>query len=359
MLFRSDISLNNRFLVIALFVLMALGGIYSGLNIPIDAVPDMTNVQVIVISEAPGLSPLEVERYVTNAVESTMGGLPRIEEIRSVSKFGISSVTLVFREGTNIYQARQLVQERLTQVQSKLSTVNATPELGVLATALGEILQFEVRGQPRGNLPPRDSMELRSILEWQIAPQLRQVSGVTEINSHGGYYKSFEVRLDPERMTQERVGLDQIIEALSNNNANTGGGYIVHEGEQRFIRGEAMLTSLDDIANVVIRTSSGDSPTLVRDVADVTIAPLTRQGAVTRDGRGEVVTGMAMMLLGENSRAVVERVNAKLREIQDTLPDDVKIEVIYDRSELIGRTLHTVVHNLVEGGLLEIGRAHV
>ena len=184
-----DISLNNRFLVIALFVLMALGGIYSGLNIPIDAVPDMTNVQVIVISEAPVLSPLKVERYVTNAVESTMGGLPRIEEIRSVSKFGISSVTLVFREGTNIYQARQLVQERLTQVQSKLSTVNATPELGVLATALGEILQFEVRGQPRGNLPPRDSMELRSILEWQIAPQLRQVSGVTEINSHGGYYK--------------------------------------------------------------------------------------------------------------------------------------------------------------------------
>jgi cobalt-zinc-cadmium resistance protein CzcA len=349
-----DISLNNRFLVIALFVLMALGGIYSGLNIPIDAVPDMTNVQVIVLSEAPGLSPLEVERYVTNAVESTMGGLPRIEEIRSVSKFGISSVTLVFREGTNIYQARQLVQERLSQVQNKLSTVNATPELGVLATALGEILQFEVRGQPRGNLPPRDSMELRSILEWQIAPQLRQVPGVTEINSHGGFYKSFEVRLDPERMTQERVGLDQIIEALSNNNANTGGGYIVHEGEQRFIRGEAMLTSLDDIANVVIRTSSGDSPTLVRDVADVTIAPLTRQGAVTRDGRGEVVTGMAMMLLGENSRAVVERVNAKLREIQDTLPDDVTIDVIYDRSELIGRTLHTVVHNLVEGGLLVI-----
>lgn len=349
-----DISLNNRFLVIALFVLMALGGIYSGLNIPIDAVPDMTNVQVIVISEAPGLSPLEVERYVTNAVESTMGGLPRIEEIRSVSKFGISSVTLVFREGTNIYQARQLVQERLSQVQNKLSTVNATPELGVLATALGEILQFEVRGQPRGNLPPRDSMELRSILEWQIAPQLRQVPGVTEINSHGGFYKSFEVRLDPERMTQERVGLDQIIEALSNNNANTGGGYIVHEGEQRFIRGEAMLTSLDDISNVVIRTSSGDAPTLVRDVADVTIAPLTRQGAVTRDGRGEVVTGMAMMLLGENSRAVVERVNAKLREIQDTLPGDVKIEVIYDRSELIGRTLHTVVHNLVEGGLLVI-----
>ncbi len=349
-----DISLNNRLLVVVLFCLLAIAGIYSATVIPIDAVPDLTNTQVMVITETPGMSPIEVEQYVTNAVEANMGGLPQIEEIRSVSKFGISAVTLIFQDGADIYRARQLVQERLSRLQQTLAAVNSTPELGVLTTALGEILQFEVRSLPLDGKPPRDAMELRTLLELQIAPALRRVRGVTEVNSHGGNYKSFEVRLSPDRMSQEQVGLKDVLEALSQNNANVGGGYVVHHGEQRFIRGEAMLTGIGDIENVVLRTRTGDAPTLLKDVAEVVIAPLTRQGAVTRDGRGEVVTGLVMMLLGENSRTVVQRAKVRLSEIQATLPADVKLEILYDRSDLINRTLHTVVRNLGEGGLLVI-----
>jgi cobalt-zinc-cadmium resistance protein CzcA len=331
---------------------MAVGGAVSALYIPIDAVPDMTSTQVLVLTKAPGLSPMEVEQYVTNRVENGMGGLPRVIEMRSVSRFGISSVTLVFEEATDIYRARQLVNERIPAIAGELAPGHGPPELGVLSTALGEVLQFEVRSIGPGKQPARDAMELRSILEWQIAPQLRQVKGVTEINSIGGYYKTFEVRPDPNRMTAERVGLEELLNALERNNANAGGGYIVHEGEQRFIRGEALLHTISDIENVVIRSSETDLPVLVRDVADVAIAPLTRQGAATRDARGEVVTGMVIMVLGENSRTVVHRAKERLDEIQKTLPKDVKLEILYDRADLIRRTLHTVVHNLVEGGIL-------
>jgi cobalt-zinc-cadmium resistance protein CzcA len=347
-----DLALNNRLLVIALFGLLAIGGAFSALNIPLDAVPDMTNTQVIVLTDAPGLSPLEVEQYVTYPVENAMGGLPRVSELRSVSKFGISSVTIVFEEGTDIYFARQLVNERLPQVH--LADGYGPPEMGVLATALGEVLQFEVRSLGAGGRSVRDPMELRSILEWEIAPQLRQVKGVTEVNSIGGYYKTFEVRPNPNLMAADRVGLDELIAALQRNNASAGGGYIVHEGEQRFIRGEALLRSVSDIESVVVTSREDGLPILVRDIAAVAIAPLTRQGAATRDGRGEAVTGMVMMLLGENSRTVVQRSKERLAEIEKTLPADVKLEIIYDREELIRRTLRTVVHNLLEGGILVI-----
>lgn len=348
------VSLRNRFLVLALVGLMAAGGVYSALHIPIDAVPDMTNTQVLVLTEAPGLSPLEVEQYVTNRVETVMGGLPRLIEMRSVSKFGISSVTLVFEEGTDLYRARQLVTERITQAAGQLLPGHGPPELGPLATALGEILQFEVRSVGASGRPVRDAMELRSLLEWQIVPQLKQVPGVTEVNVIGGYYKSYEVQLDPNRMAAQRVSLEEVLTALAENNANTGGGYIVHEDEQRFIRGEARLQGPEDIERIVIRSTPGDLPVLIRDVAQVVVAPLTRQGAATRDGRGEIVTGMVMMLLGENSRTTVQRVKQRLAEIQATLPSDVKLEILYDRAEFIGRTLRTVLHNLVEGGLLVI-----
>src|SRR3954470_5197148 len=236
-----NISLSNRFLVIVLFLLMAIGGVYSALHIPIDAVPDMTNTQVLVLTEAHGLSPLEIEQYVTNRIEVVMGGLPRLEQMRSTSKFGISSVTLVFEEGTDIYRARQLVNERITRAAGELLPGHGPPEMGPLTTALGEVLQFEVRSRGASGKPVRDAMELRTILEWQIAPLLKQVQGVIEINPIGGFYKTFEVQLDPNRMAAVRVGLDEVLTALEKNNANTGGGYIVHEGEQRFIRGEAML----------------------------------------------------------------------------------------------------------------------
>ncbi len=345
-----DLSLSNRFLVIVLFILMAIGGVVSALNIPIDAVPDMTNTQVIVLTNAAGLSPLEVEQYVTNRVEVAMSGLPGLQEMRSTSKFGISSVTLVFQENTNIYRARQLVNERIDQAAGELLPGQGPPEMGPLTTALGEVLQFEVRSRGANGQPVRDAMELRTLLDWQIAPQLKQVPGIIEINPIGGFFKSFEVQLDPNRMAALRVSLEEVIMALERNNANAGGGYIVHEGEQRFIRGEAMLRNVSDIEHVVVRAGSGDLPILIRDVAQVVIAPLVRQGAATRDGRGEIITGIVMMLLGENSRTVVERTKDRLAEIQTTLPADVKLDILYDRADLIQRTLQTVVHNLVAGG---------
>lgn len=349
-----NISLNNRLLIVLLFVLMAVLGFASMLTIPVDAIPDMTNVQVVVLTEANGLSPVEMEQFVTTPIEKSLGGLPRMTELRSVSKFGISSITIVFQDGTDVYRARQLVQERLVQAQGELKMGDAVPQLSVLSTALGEVLQFEVRSNPKDGQPPRSLMDLRSILEWEIAPKLRQVEGVTEINVHGGFYKSYQVTLDPDRLASQQISLTEVRDALQNNNAISGGGYIVHEGEQRLLRGESMLQGIDDIANVVVRAQPNDAPTLVKDVANVELAPLARQGAVTRDGRGEVVTGMVLMLLGENSRTVTSRAKARLKEIAATLPSDVSIEILYDRSALIGRTLETVVHNLLEGGILVV-----
>jgi cobalt-zinc-cadmium resistance protein CzcA len=343
-----EFSLSNRFLVLILTLLMAGVGLNSALHLPIDAVPDMTNTQVTVVTEGGPLSPVEVERYLTYPVETAMSGLPKVEQLRSVSKFGISVVTIVFQEGTDLYRARQLVTERLPNAAALIPAGYGTPKLGPLTTALGEILQFEVRSDRHS------PMELRTILEWDIAPKLREVRGVTEINTHGGYYKTFEIRPDPDRLTSYDLTLEDLFERLEANNAIAGGGYVVHHDEQRLIRGQALLTSLDDIRGIVLRRPPEGSPILVRDVAEVAIAPMTRQGAVTRDGRGEAVTGLVMMLVGENSREVVQLAKTRLDEIRATLPDGVTIEVTYDRAALIGRTLQTVVTNLIEGGALVI-----
>ncbi|MCM2374107.1 efflux RND transporter permease subunit [Aporhodopirellula aestuarii] len=343
-----EFSVVNRGLVIILTLLMAGAGVYSALKLPIDAVPDMTNVQVQVVTDAGSLSPVEVERYVTYPVENTMGGLPDVEELRSVSKFGISVVTIVFEEGTDIYRARQLVAERLPDAAAVIPPGYGTPTVGPLTTALGEILQFEVRSERHS------PMELRTILEWDISPRLREVAGVTEINTHGGYYKTFEVQPDPDRMTSYGIPMDLLFSRLQNNNNTSGGGYVIHHGEQRFIRGVSLLKCAADIESVVIRREPDGNPILVRDIATVSIQPMTRQGAVTRDGRGEIVTGLVMMLIGENSREVVTAAKQRLKQIEATLPDGVRLEVTYDRAALIGRTLKTVLTNLTEGGMLVI-----
>jgi heavy metal efflux system protein len=343
-----EFSIANRFLVIAITFLVAVGGGYAAIHLPIDAIPDMTNVQVQILTDAGSLSPVEVEKYVSYPIETAMAGLPRLEQIRSVSKFGLSAVTIVFEEGTDVQWARQLVSQRLVTAATKIPTGFGTPELGPMATALGEILQFEVRGGGRS------PMDLRTLLEWEIAPKLREVPGVTEINAHGGFYKSFEIRPNPDRLTSHGLSLDDLFRRIEGNNETAGGGYVVHNGEQRFIRGIALLKGVADIEGIVVRREADGAPILVRDVATVTVAPLTRQGAVTRDGRGEVVIGMVMMLYGENSREVVQRAKARLDEIQATLPEGVKLEVVYDRSSLIGRTLKTVVRNLAEGGILVV-----
>ena len=341
-------SLSNRALVIALFVLMALGGLYAATRIPVDAVPDLVNVQVQVVTEAGTLPPLEVERLITYPVELAMSGLPGVEELRSVSRLGISLVTIVFAEGTDILRARQLVAERLPAARGGISLPDAEPELGTLSTALGEILQFELRG------PDRTLMDLRSILEWDIAPVMRTVPGVTDINAHGGYAKTYEVQVDPDRLSSHGISLGEVLAALERNNTSTGGGYIVRNGEQRFIRGEALLRSIADIERVIVRSPAGGVPVLIRDVGTVRIGTLPRQGAATRDGRGEAVTGMVMMVRGENSRRVVTAAKEKLEEVRRALPPGVDLEILYDRSDLIARTLDTVLHNLAEGGLLVI-----
>ena len=341
-------SLANRALVIAMFVLMALGGLYAATQIPVDAVPDLVNVQVQVVTEAGTLPPLEVERLITYPVELAMSGLPDVEELRSISRLGISLVTIVFREHTDIMRARQLVAERLPAARGGISLADADPQLGTLSTALGEILQFELRG------PQRTLMDLRSILEWDVAPVMRTVPGVTDINSHGGFAKSYEVQVDPDRMSSHGISLGEVLAALDRNNTSTGGGYVVKNGEQRFIRGESLLRSIDDIARVVVRSPAGGVPILIRDIGTVRIGALTRQGAATRDGRGEAVTGMVMMVRGENSRRVVTAAKEKLEQVRQALPPGVELEILYDRSDLIARTLDTVLHNLAEGGLLVI-----
>ncbi|HQX50520.1 MAG TPA: CusA/CzcA family heavy metal efflux RND transporter [Planctomycetaceae bacterium] len=342
------LTLENRFLVLTGTAMMAAAGLNAALHLPIDAVPDMTNVQVTVITNAGSLSPVEVERYVTQPVEVTMGGLPNVEELRSVSKFGISVVTIVFDEGTEIYRARQLVNERLSAAATLIPAGYGTPEMGPLTTALGEILQFEVRGE--GYSP----MALRTLLEWDIAPRLREVRGVTEINSHGGYYQTYEVRPDPAKLSSYSLTFADLFTALESNNAAAGGGYVIHHDEQRFVRGQALVKDVADLEQIVIRREADGTPLLVRDIAEVSIAPMTRQGAVTRDARGEAVTGLVMMLIGANSREVVGRVKERITDIEKTLPHGVHLEIIYDRSALIGRTLHTVLKNLFEGGALVI-----
>jgi len=341
-------SLSNRALVIALFVLMSLGGLYAATRIPVDAVPDLVNVQVQVVTEAGTLPPLEVERLITYPVELAMSGLPGVEELRSVSRLGISLVTIVFAEGTDILRARQLVAERLPAARGGISLPDAEPELGTLSTALGEILQFELRG------PERSLMDLRSILEWDVAPVMRTVPGVTDINAHGGYAKAYEVQVDPDRLSSHGISLAEVLGALERNNASTGGGYIVRNGEQRFIRGEALLRDIADIERVIVRSPAGGVPVLIRDVGTVRIGALPRQGAATRDGRGEAVTGMVMMVRGENSRRVVTAAKDKLEQVRRSLPPGVELEILYDRSDLIARTLDTVLHNLAEGGLLVV-----
>src|SRR5512135_26952 len=343
-------ALHNRFLVLMGTLLIAGLGIYSATHLPIDAVPDLTNVQVQVITEAPALSPLEVEMLLSFPVEGAMSGLPNVEQIRSISKFGISVVTIVFHEGTDIYRARQLVGERLGKAAAAIPPGYGTPTLGPISTALGEVYQFQVRATKESGVTP---MELRTILDWFIAYQLRLVRGVTEINSHGGELKTYQVELDPDKLGTYKLSMTDVFNALRSNNANVGGGYFVHEGEARYIRGESQAHDVADIAAIVIDERNG-VPVTIADVAKVHPAPMIRAGLVTRDGRGEIVTGLVMMLIGQNGRRVVGDVKAAIAELQKSLPPGVTIEPLYDRSHLIDQTLSTVLRNLVEGGVLVI-----
>jgi cobalt-zinc-cadmium resistance protein CzcA len=341
-------SLNNRFFVLMGTILVAGLGVYSALNLPIDAVPDLTNVQVQVMTEAPALSPLEVEQFLSFPVERAMSGLPNVEQIRSISKFGISVVTIVFKEGTDIYRARQLVGERLPRAAEVIPAGYGTPILGPISTALGEVFQFQVKATRDSGVSP---MDLRTLLDWFIANQLRRVEGVTEINAHGGEMKTYQVEADPDKLASLRLSMTDLFSALKSNNANVGGGYLVHDGEARYIRGVSQARNIEDITSIVIDERNG-VPITVGHVARVEPAPMIRAGLATRDGRGEIVTGLVMMLIGENGRKVVEDVKAEIERLQKSLPRGVTIEPLYDRTHLINQTLSTVMHNLTAGGIL-------
>ncbi len=354
-----DFCLRWRLLVFAFVAVVAVIGVRNMLSLPIDAVPDITNVQVQVLTKAPALGPIDVERMITFPIESSMSGLPGVTQIRSVSRFGLSAVTVVFEEGTDLLRARQLVFERLAQARDRLPP-SVSPDLGPMSTGLGEIFQFEVRsdrmcarGQPdteRCHTP----MELRSLLDWFIAFELRAVPGVVEVNAMGGELKTYEVEVLPERLRAVGVSLNDLFEALERNNATAGGGYLTRSGEQLLVRGEGRIQSLDEVGDVLITTRAEGVPLRVRDVARVHLAPMIRQGAATRDGRGEAVTGTVMMLVGANGREVVENVKARVHQVSPSLPEGVRIDVFYDRAELVNRTIHTVAKNLAEGALFVI-----
>ena len=346
-----DFALGNRFLVALGSVLLVAAGFYAATHLAVDAVPDVTNVQVQVMTTAPALGPLEVEQAVTIPVEAAMSGMPRVEEIRSISQFGLSVVTIVFEEGTDIYWARQQIGERLTETRDKIPAGVPAPHPGPIATGLGEILQFEVRSKPGY---AHSLMALREVLDWQVAPQLRRVQGVIEVNVNGGEARTYEVRPDPDKLRALRVPLSRLLEVLTQSNANEGGGYVLFKSqEQRVIRAEGRLKSLDDVRDIALDARDG-TPVLVRHVADVQFAPVLRQGAVTRDGRGEGVVGIVMLLAGENAREVVGRTKVALDDIRKTLPVGVEIDVIYDRNDLVQRTVRTLQTNLLEGGVLVV-----
>ncbi|MCY4057943.1 MAG: efflux RND transporter permease subunit, partial [Gammaproteobacteria bacterium] len=343
-----DFSLRNRFLILAFTLLAAGFGVYSMFQLPIDAVPDVTPNQVAVLTQTPGLGPVEVEQFVTFPVETAMSGLPGITKIRSVSRFGLSSVYIYFEESIDLYFARRLVMERLPEARELIPEGYGTPSLGPISTGLGEIYQFEVRGE--GYTP----MELRSILDWEIGFKLQSVPGVVEVNSYGGELKTYEIQLDPNRLVAHSVSLDMVFDALRENNANAGGAYIERSQEQYVIRGEGLIASLEDIDNIVVTAVEDGTPIFIRNIGRAALAPMVRQGAVTRDGRGEVVTGVVMMLMGENPRVVARNVDEELARIKPTLPPGVEIDTFYDRTDLVRRTIATVQQNLVEGGLLVI-----
>ncbi|MBL8166616.1 MAG: efflux RND transporter permease subunit [Acidobacteria bacterium] len=344
-------AVAQRLLVLLAVALLIGAGIYSLKNLPIDAVPDVTNVQVQVLTAAPALSPLDVERQITFPVEVAMSGLPDIEEIRSVSKFGLSAVTVVFDDKVNIYFARQLVLERLSQAREQIPQSIGAPEMGPISTGLGEIYQYELKAK---NPREYDATALRTIQDWSVRRQLLGVPGVTEVNSFGGFEKQYQVRLDPAKLQAYSLSLRDVFDAVARNNANVGGAYIEKDAEQYLLRGIGLVSSPEDIAMIVVKTGKDGVPVFVRDVGEVVAGATVRQGAVTSNGEGEIVAGIAMMLKGENSRSVVERVKARVEEVKKTLPKGVELIPFYDRTELVDRTIWTVAKNLIEGAIFVI-----
>jgi len=346
-------SIKNKLVIgLCTLALMAWGG-YSLTQLPIDAVPDITNNQVQIITAAPSQSALDIERLVTFPIEQTMATIPDTEEIRSFSRFGLSVVTIVFQDNVDVYWARQQVNERLTVAANQIPPGVGTPEMAPVTTGLGEIYQYIVRPE-KGYEAKFDAMELRSIQDWIVRRQLLGTKGVADVASFGGFLKQYEIALDPDKLRSYNIGIADVFKALEKNNQNTGGAYIDKKPNAWFIRSEGLINSIDDIGKIVIYNTDGGIPILIRNVADVRLGHANRYGAMTYNDEGEVVGAITLMLKGENSSAVVNRVKEKMEQIKKTLPEGVTIEAFLDRSALVERAVGTVEKNLIEGALIVI-----
>jgi heavy metal efflux system protein len=345
----------RNFVLLGVLVTVAFG-VYSYINLPIDAFPDVTNVQVEILSTAPGLSALEIERFVTYPIENAMRGLPDVVQMRSITKFGLSVVTIVFKDKVDIYFARQLVFQRLEEATANVPE-SVSISMGPIATAMGEIYQYTLQGKEPAD--PAEKIkyltDLRTLQEWTVTPLLKSVAGVNEINSFGGYFKQYQVLVAPEKLIAYDLSLDDVYRAIEENNENAGGNVLDRFDEQYIVRGVGLLKSEDDLRNIVLTARAG-TPVLVRDVADVQIGEAVRQGAALLNGTGEAVGGIVMMLKGENGREVVKRVKEKVREINENniLSADIKIVPYYDRSDIVSSSVGTVTRALLEGSILVV-----
>eukprot|EP01118_Nematostelium_gracile_P007615 TRINITY_DN248_c0_g1_i1.p1 TRINITY_DN248_c0_g1~~TRINITY_DN248_c0_g1_i1.p1 ORF type:complete len:1461 (-),score=181.80 TRINITY_DN248_c0_g1_i1:28053-32435(-) len=349
-------SIQNK-LVIGLFTLALIAwGVYSLRQLPIDAVPDITNNQVQVITLSPSLATQEVERLISYPVEQTMSTIPEIEQVRSISRFGLSVVTIVFHDDVDIYWARQQVNEKLTEAKNNIPGGLGNPEISPISTGLGEIYQYVIHAKP-GFEKKFDARELRSIQDWIVRKQLLGTPGIAEVNSFGGLLKQYEIALDPDKLRSLNLSISDVFTALEQNNQNTGGAYIDKKPNAYFIRSEGLVGNLDDINKIVVKNNSSGIPVLIRDIAAVQIGSSIRYGALTRatpDAQGEAVGGIVMMLKGANANDVVKQVKAKIDRISKTLPEGVTIEPFLDRSALVDRAMSTVAKNLIEGALIVI-----
>ncbi|MGB4257936.1 MAG: CusA/CzcA family heavy metal efflux RND transporter [Phycisphaerae bacterium] len=340
-----DFSLRHRAFVIALAVGLVFTGVFSAVHLPLDAFPDTTPVQVQINTVAPALTPLEIEQQITAPIEQAISGLKGLQEVRSLSKFGLSQVVVVFDDDVDIYLGRQLIMERLATVE--LPEGLPRPSMGPVATGLGEVYHYIVSSETR------DLSELRTIQDWVIKPQLRSVPGVAEVNSWGGLERQYQVVVDPTKLLTHDLTLLDVFEALRRNNASVGGGTITRAGEALLVQGLGRVSSLEEIGNIVITAEDG-LPILISDVGQVIDGHEIRRGAVTYDGKGEAVLGLGFMLMGENSREVSERIAKRMEEIEKTLPPDVKVEEVYNRTTIVNHVLRTVRHNLFAGALLVV-----
>ncbi|MEP6792713.1 MAG: CusA/CzcA family heavy metal efflux RND transporter, partial [Saprospiraceae bacterium] len=345
-------SIKNK-LFIGLFTIALIAwGSYSVSKLPIDAVPDITDNQVMVITVTPTLAAQEVERLITFPVEQTMASIPDIKEIRSFSRFGLSLVTIVFNEKIDIYWGRQQISERLSLAAKQIPEGVGIPEMAPVTTGLGEIYQYVIHPKP-GYEDKYDAMELRTIQDWIVKRQLIGTPGVAEVSGFGGYVKQYEIAVNPDKLNSMNVSIDEIFTALEKNNQNTGGAYINKSPNAYFIRSEGLVTKIEDLEKIVIKTNN-NTPVLVRDVANVQFGNSVRYGAATRNGQGETVTGIVMMLKGANSSEVINNVKTRIEQIKKTLPEGVDIEPFLDRKKLVDNAIGTVITNLIEGALIVI-----